>query len=218
MLIDREFRGRERKLLILANRNGFFYVLDRITGELLLAEPFVEKLTWASGIGPDGRPPLLPGGDPTDEGQLVCPSVPGATNWMSTAYNPNTGLFYVMALEDCQIYYKGPRRGRPRSRSNEPGRKYLRAIDVETGKIAWESRLEGPSDTWSGTLSTDGGLVFFGDASGAFVAADAKIGERLWSFQTSQKWQASPMTYQIGRTQYVAIASGPNILSFALRD
>ena len=108
---------------------------------------------------------------------------------MSTAYNPNTGLFYVMALEDCQIYYKGPRRGRPRSRSNEPGRKYLRAIDVETGKIAWESRLEGPSDTWSGTLSTDGGLVFFGDPSGAFVAADAKTGERLWSFQTSQKWQ-----------------------------
>src|ERR1019366_2318668 len=88
------------------NRNGFFYVLDRVTGKVLLAEPFVKKITWASGIGPDGRPKLLPGNEPTVEGQLVCPAVAGAANWPSTAYNPATGLYYMFAEESCNIYTK----------------------------------------------------------------------------------------------------------------
>ena len=106
MLVDANFRGQPRKLLLHGNRNGFFYVLDRLTGKVLVAEPFVKKLTWASGIGPDGRPILLPGNEPTVEGQLVCPAVAGAANWPSNAYNPATGLFYMFAEESCNIYSK----------------------------------------------------------------------------------------------------------------
>jgi alcohol dehydrogenase (cytochrome c) len=225
MLIDAEFQGRQRRLLAQANRNGFFYVLDRITGELLLAKPFVEQLTWASGIGPDGRPQLVSGGAPTPAGVKTCPAVEGATNWMSTAYNPETGLFYVMALEKCVIYSKSPEPwergksfygGATRDAPDEPGRKYLRAIDVQTGKIVWQYAQIGPGNSWGGALSTAGGLVFFGDDSGAFAAVEAKSGKPLWYFHTNELWKASPMTYLAGGKQYVAVAAGSNILAFGL--
>lgn len=225
MLIDAEFQGRQRQLLAQANRNGFFYVLDRITGELLLAKPFVEQLTWASGIGPDGRPQLVSGGAPTPAGVKACPAVEGATNWMSTAYNPETGLFYVMALEKCVIYSKSPEQwergksfygGGTRDAPDEPGRKYLRAIDPQTGKIVWQYPQTGPGNSWGGALSTAGGLVFFGDDSGAFAAVEAKSGKPLWYFHTNEQWKASPMTYLAGGKQYVAVAAGSNILAFGL--
>jgi PQQ-dependent dehydrogenase (methanol/ethanol family) len=225
MLIDAQFQGRQRKLLAQANRNGFFYVLDRITGELLLAKPFVEQLTWASGIGPDRRPQLLSGAAPTPAGVKACPAVEGATNWMSTAYNPETGLFYVMALEKCVIYIKSPapwERGKSfygggtREAQDEPGRKYLRAIDPQTGKIVWQYPMIGPGNSWGGALSTAGGLVFFGDDSGAFAAVEAKSGKPLWHFHTNELWKASPMTYLAGGEQYVAVAAGSNILAFSL--
>ena len=225
MLIDAEFQGRRRQLLAQANRNGFFYVLDRITGALLLAKPFVEQLTWASGIGPDGRPQVLSGGAPTPAGMKVCPAVEGATNWMSTSYNPEAGLFYVMALEKCVIYSKSTEpweRGKSfygggtREVPDEPGRKYLRAIDVQTGKIVWQYPQIGPGASWGGTLSTTGGLVFFGDDSGAFAAVEAKSGKPLWYFHTNELWKASPMTYLAGGKQYVAVAAGSNILAFGL--
>src|SRR5262249_20131793 len=104
LLVDARFGGRDRKLLLQANRNGFFYVLDRTNGEFLLAKPFVKKLTWASAIGADGRPRLVEGNEPTPTGTRTCPAVRGATNWYSTAFNPATRLFYVMAVEDCNIY------------------------------------------------------------------------------------------------------------------
>jgi alcohol dehydrogenase (cytochrome c) len=225
MLVDAEFRGKPRHLLVQANRNGFFYVLDRITGELLMAKPFVEKLTWASGVGSDGRPQLMPGAEPTPQGVRVCPSVEGATNWMSTAYNPATGLFYVMALEKCNIYTKSPAHWEPgksfyggstRDVPGEAGKKYLRALDLQTGKVVWEYPQIGPANTWGGVLSTAGGLVFFGDDSGAFAAADARTGKPLWHFHTSQTWKASPLTYMAGGKQYVAVAAGSNILAFGL--
>jgi PQQ-dependent dehydrogenase (methanol/ethanol family) len=225
MLIDAEFQGRRRQLLAQANRNGFFYVLDRITGERLLAKPFVEQLTWASGIGPDGRPQLLSGGQPTPAGNKVCPAVEGATNWMSTAYAPETGLFYVMALEKCVIYNKSPEpweRGKSfygggtREVPNEPGKKFLRAIDVQTGTIVWQIPQIGPGNSWGGVLSTAGGLVFFGDDSGAFAAIEAKSGKPLWHFHTNELWKASPMTYLAAGKQYVAVAAGSNILAFGL--
>ena len=106
LLIDAEFRGRQRKLLALGSRNGFFYVLDRLTGEFLLGERFVKNLTWASGIAPNGRPQLLPGYENTAEGTRTCPSVSGAANWPSTSFNPATGLFYLMASEACAIYQR----------------------------------------------------------------------------------------------------------------
>lgn len=227
MLIDARFQGRPRRLLAQANRNGFFYVLDRITGELLLARPFVEQLTWASGIGPDGRPQLISGGAPTQAGVKACPAVEGATNWMSTAYNPATELFYVMALEKCVIYSKSPEPWEPgksfygggtREAPDSPGRKYLRAIDVRTGKTVWQYAQIGPGNSWGGALSTDGGVVFFGDDSGAFAAVEAKSGKLLWHFHTNELWKASPMTYLAGGKQYVAVAAGANILAFGLPE
>lgn len=225
MLIDAHFRGRPRRLLAQANRNGFFYILDRANGELLLAKPFVERLTWASGVGPDGRPQVLPDTAPTPGGVKVCPAVEGATNWMSTAYNPATGLFYVMALEKCSIYTKSPALWEPgksfyggatREVPGEPGKKYLRAIEVETGNVVWEYPQVGPANTWGGLLSTASGLVFFGDDSGALAAVDAKRGKPLWHFHTNQLWKASPMTYLVDGRQYIAVAAGSNILAFAL--
>lgn len=225
MLIDAEFHGRPRKLLVQANRNGFFYVLDRLTGEFLLGEPFVHKLTWASGIGADGRPKLLPDAEPTAQGTKACPSVVGGTNWMSTAYNPATGLFYVMAQESCNIYTKSDSWWEPgksfygggtRRVPGETPEKFLRAIDIQTGKIVWELPQIGGGGGWGGVLSTAGGLVFFCDDSGAFAAADAKSGKPLWNFHTNQSWHASPMTYAIDGKQYLAVAAGSNVIAFAL--
>ncbi|MBI1895350.1 MAG: PQQ-dependent dehydrogenase, methanol/ethanol family [Acidobacteria bacterium] len=225
MLMDAAWGGRERQLLAQANRNGFFYVLDRRTGELLLATPFVKKLTWAGEVGRDGRPRVIPGTDPTPEGVRVCPAVEGATNWMSTAYDPGLGLFYVMSLEKCSIYTKSDEWWKPgesfygggtRNVPDEKPRKILRAIDMQTGKIAWELPQEGPANTWGGALSTAGGLVFFGHDAGTFAAADAKTGRLLWQFEANQSWRASPMSYSVDGVQYVAMAGGPNLLVFAL--
>lgn len=225
VLVDIRLKGRLRKVLLQANRNGFFYVLDRITGEFLGADPFVQKLTWASGIGKDGRPVLLPGADPTPEGTKVCPSVDGASNWMSTAYNPITGLFYFMALEACNIFTKSDAWWEPgksfygggtKRVPGETRRKFLRAIDPVTRKIVWEVPQNGRGNTWGGVLSTAGGLVFYCDDGGAFAAVDARTGRPLWRFQANQNWHASPMTYAVKGKQYVAIAAGSNILAFAL--
>ena len=217
-LVDAKFRGRDRKLLLQANRNGFFYVLDRTNGELLLAKPFIKKLNWASGVGPDGKPQLLPANQPTKAGVKACPPVRGATNWYSTAFNPDTGLFYVMAVEDCSIYKQSHLGGYEGYRDpTDPGLKYLRAIDISTGEIVWERPQVGPQEAnYSGVLSTAGGLIFYGETGGRFAAADAKTGKTLWTFKANEPWKASPMTYMRDGRQYVAIVSGGNILTFTL--
>lgn len=218
VLVDAEFGGRERKLLLHANRNGFYYVLDRVSGEFLQATQFVEKLNWASGIGPDGRPLLLPANETNVAGVKCCPAVRGATNWYSTAYNPATDLYYVMAVEDCSVYRKAQYGGFVSlSDPDDPGKRYLRALNMQTGTVAWEILQFGPPEiNYAGVLSTAGGLVFYGESSGGFAAVDASSGETLWHFETNQMWKASPMTYAVKSRQYVAIASGANILSFAL--
>jgi PQQ-dependent dehydrogenase (methanol/ethanol family) len=218
VLVNARFHGRERKLLLHANRNGFLYVLDRTNGELLLAKPFVRKLTWASGIGPDGRPQLVPGQDPTPQGTKSCPDVRGATNWYSPAFNPATGLFYVMVVEDCSVYKQATDGGFIRfTDPADPATKYLRALDIESGKIVWEIQQVGVAElNYSGVLSTAGGLVFYGETGGGFAAVDAKSGRTLWHFETNQEWKASPMTYVVNGRQYVAIASGSDVVSFAL--
>lgn len=225
MLIDANYRGRHRKLLVQASRNGFFYVLDRSNGELLAATPFVEKLTWASRIGPDGKPVRVPGTEPSPQGSKSCPAPEGGNNWMSNSYDPATGLFYLIALEKCAIYVKSVEwlirgeqfyGGGARNIPGEPGRKHLRAIDVSTGKIAWDREMTGPATSWGGVVSTASGLVFYCDDSGAFAAADSQTGEALWHFHTNQPWRASPMTFQADGKQYVAVAAGSTILAFGL--
>ena len=227
VLVDAPWRGQPRKLLLHANRNGFFYVLDRRNGELLLAKPFVNRLTWAKEIGKDGRPVLNPGQKPSPEGTRVCPAVEGATNWFSTSFSPETGLYYVQTLEKCNIFFKAPGKweagksyydGSTRQVPGERAEKILRAIRVETGEVAWQLPQTGPANTWGGTLTTAGGIVFFGDDSGALSAADAATGEQLWTFPTNLVWKASPMTYVFDKKQYVAVASGPNVIAFGLPE
>ncbi len=226
VLVDTTWEGRPRKLLLHANRNGFFYVLDRTSGALLLAKPFVKKLTWAREIGTDGRPVLNPDQTPTADGRTVCPAVEGATNWFSTSFSPSTGLYYVQALEKCTVYARTPEiwragqsfYGGTTRRASEPGQKVLRAIDVRTGAITWEMPQTGPASSWGGTLATAGGLVFVGEDSGALMAVDAATGAPLWQFQTNVQWKASPMTYAFDGRQHVAVAAGPNILAFKLID
>jgi alcohol dehydrogenase (cytochrome c) len=225
LLVDAIWHGQPRKLLLTANRNGFFYLFDRQEGQLLLAQPFVKKLNWATAIGPDHRPVLTPP-EKVGAGTKVCPSQDGATNWYSSAFSPLTGLLYFQTLEKCDIYTddgpvdweagKGYLGGSQRMAPGEVPKKFLRALDIQTGKITWEYPEVGHGDTWGGALATAGGLVFFCDDSGNFMAADADSGKPLWTFRANQNWKASPMTYQFDGKQYVTIASGQTITSFAL--
>ena len=219
VLVDAMWKGKNRKLLLHANRNGFLYVLDRITGKLLLASRMVNKLTWTSGINPeDGTPNLLPANETSLQGTVTCPAVRGATNWYSTAYNPDAHLYYVLTVEDCTIYVKAEDAGYRRyNNPADPAQKILRAFNIETGKVVWQISLPGPvQSNYSGVLSTAGGLIFFGESSGGFAAVNARSGKYLWHLETNQRIRSSPMTYAIDGRQYIVIASGGNILSFAL--
>jgi alcohol dehydrogenase (cytochrome c) len=217
VLADVRYDGRDRKLLLQANRNGYFYVLDRLTGQFLLGKPFVKNLNWSSGIGPDGVPVLLPANEPSPQGTLTCPSVRGATNWYASSYSPQTDLFYVMAAEDCSIYRSSDQGFGAYKNPNQPGTRFLRALNIETGKIAWETPLVGAQEAnYSGVLSTAGGLVFFGETGGRFAAADARSGRTLWTFPTNDFWRAAPMSYAVDGRQFVAVAAGSNLIAFAL--
>ena len=209
VLIDRMYQGQERKLLLHADKNGFFYVLDRTSGHVLLAKPFV-RVTWASGIGPDGRPQLL------QQNGLLCPGSYGA-NWNATAFSPQTGLYYLVALEKC-VFKLSAGKWKQKQPREEPAKKILEAVDINTGKVVWKVHelglSEGKRD--AGILATAGGLVFYGDPSGNFVAVDARNGKTLWRFATNGENKASPVTYTVNGKQYVALAVGPNILCFGL--
>ena len=227
-LVDMTWRGQPRKLLVQAHRNGFFYVLDRVTGQFLSGTPFVKNLTWATGLTPEGRPIIAPGQQATSEGQRICPHVNGATNWYSTAFNPATGLYYVQTNEWCSIVTRTPMEweagkgfmgGSFRLAVDEPPTaRVLRAVDVATGRTVFEVPQAGAGNSWGGTLSTAGGVVFFGEESGSFAAIDAADGRLLWSFQTSQFWKASPMTYVFDSRQYVAVAAGSDVIAFGLAE
>jgi alcohol dehydrogenase (cytochrome c) len=228
VLADTNWQGQPRKLLIQANRNGFFYVLDRLTGQLLLAKPFLKKLNWAEAIGKDGRPILNKLTETASGETYVCPGFQGGTNWFSTSFNPGTGLYYFQALERCNLFTprhgewtagKGYMGGAARPAPGETFQKSLRAVNVQTGEIAWDlPEAPGSVTASAGLLSTASGLVFFGENGGAFMAADAKDGKPLWQFQTNHVWKSSPMTYMFDNKQYVAVAVGQDIVAFALPD
>jgi alcohol dehydrogenase (cytochrome c) len=228
VLVDASWQGRPRKLLVQANRNGFFYVFDRTNGELLLGKQFLKNLNWASGLDAKGRP-ILNELKTNENGETyVCPGFQGGTNWFSTSFNPGTGLYYFQALERCNLFAprnmewqagRGFMGGTARPAPGETFTKSLRAINIHTGEVAWDL-VQGPNTVTAsaGVMSTASGLVFFGENSGSFVAADAGSGKVLWDFPTNQVWKASPMTYLFDNKQHVAIAVGQSIVAFALPD
>jgi len=226
VLVDANWQGQPRKLLLQASRNGFLYVLDRISGKMLLAKPLVKKITWAKEIAPDGRPVMNPNQVPSKEGTLICPAVEGAANFYSTSYNPATGFLYVNTLERCAVYLKTPagqwqagrgfQFGGGRRDPNDKAQHIVRAFDIQTGKVMWELPQFGQGDSWAGTLSTASGLVFFGDDGGGIGAADAVTGKQLWSFPFTDTPHTSPMTYMFDNKQYVSMIVGSVVYAFGL--
>ncbi|HEY2008893.1 MAG TPA: PQQ-binding-like beta-propeller repeat protein [Rhizomicrobium sp.] len=217
VLADANWKGKPRKLLLSAQRSGVFYVIDRTNGQFLLAKPFVKKETWTKGFEKDGTPILATGSTPTVDGTKTCPGVRGATNWYAQSFDPQTGLFYVMAAEDCGIYRKTGKIFGPNPDPSDVGMRLVRALNIETGDVAWEKLLVGPQETnYTGVLTTAGGLLFHGETGGDFAAVDAKTGQTLWTFRANDSWRASPMTYTVDGRQYVAAMDSTNLFSFAL--
>jgi alcohol dehydrogenase (cytochrome c) len=224
ILIDATYKNEPRKLLVQANRNGFIYVLDRSNGKFLSAAPFVKNLNWAKGIDAQGRP-IRSGLEPSPEGTKICPGFNGATNWYAPSYNESTHLVYFLALENCEIFFTKPQEfeegktyystGTKRV-TGDNSQKILLAYDLDKQSFAWRYPQIGHAHSSGGTMTTAAGLVFFGDDAQSFEAVDAGSGKPLWHFNTGQNFSASPMTYGVGNKQFVAIAAGSDIFSFAL--
>ncbi|MCY4295457.1 MAG: PQQ-dependent dehydrogenase, methanol/ethanol family [Gammaproteobacteria bacterium] len=225
ILADIEFGGERRNTMLWANRNGFFYTLDRATGEFLLGETYA-TVTWASGLDAGGRPIRVPGMAPTYEGVMVSPPIVGATNWYSPAFNPDTGLFYVTSFDGEQEFFKRDEDYEEGERYTGGGGRYtqpmdafhsaIRAIDPTTVDIAWEFPIMPRSS--AGITTTAGGLLFSGSVDGYFFALDAASGEELWNISLGARVHAAPMTYAVDGEQFVTIASGNVVFSFGLRD
>jgi len=224
VLLDANWEGLPRKLLLHANRNGFLYVLDRTTGKVLSAKPFAH-ITWAKEIGSDGRPVIAPGSEPTAEGARVCPSALGATNWFSPSYNPQTGWLYVASSEACDMFSAAPQKYHEGHdflgsiyvpASGEKAWGALRALDPFTGEKKWEFKYGSPP--WGGVLSTRGGVVFAGDSDGNFTAMDARTGKDQWHIQLGAAVYSSPISYSLDGRQYVVIPAGAALFAFALAE
>lgn len=225
MLIDAAYKGEPRKLLVQANRNGYLYVLDRTNGKFLSATPFVEKLNWAKGIDEHGRP-IRTDVRPASAGARICPGYSGATNWYAPSYSESTHMVYFLALEECETYFSQPtpafREGKEyystgvKRIPSETSQRVLVAYSLDTSSFAWKYPQSGRGHSSGGTMSTAAGLLFFGDDAESFEAVDAQTGKPLWHFNTGQNMSASPMTYAVGGKQYVAVAVGSDVFSFAL--
>ena len=226
MLINASYQGENRKLLVEANRNGYIYVLDRTNGKFVSAAPFVDKMNWAKGIDATGRP-IRTAVKPTPEGTRVCPGYAGATNWFAPSYNESSHLVYFMALEECETYFSRPqpqtfREGETyystgvKRIPGETSQKILIAYNLDANTFAWKYSQVGGGRSGGGTMSTAGGLVFFGDDAESFEAVDAQNGKPLWHFNTGQGASASPMTYAVAGRQHIALASGSDVFSFVL--
>ena len=212
-----------KHLIAQANRNGYFYVIDRATGKLVLANAY-GKTTWSDSKDAEGRPVAKKEASPTLEGHTVCPGALGTTNFMAPAYDQQTSLFYVTARDQCDIFSTAPQPYEAGhayygsayfpSEEAEPYRGFLKAIDPTTGNIKW--KFEHTSPTWSGVLATAGGLVFTGDAEGNFIALDAASGKPLWHFQMGGAVYAAPIAFAVDGKEYVAIAAGSAIYAFGL--
>jgi alcohol dehydrogenase (cytochrome c) len=230
-------RAQPRKTMLWANRNGFFYVLDRATGQFLKGTPFV-KVTWTKGLDEAGRPMRINGVAPSTDGTEIYPSQTGGTNWWSPSFSPRTGLMYVAAWEGVHASFKKtegefeegkrytgggtqPTRAGLRGpqvlkkQSDEDGYGVVKALDPQTGEKKWEFKMN--DVTASGILTTASDLLFTGGREGFFQALDARTGKLLWKVATGGEIAMGPMTYQVNGKQYVAFAAGSSLFTFALK-
>jgi alcohol dehydrogenase (cytochrome c) len=221
ILADLTINGRARKTLITANRNGFFYVLDRATGEFIQAKPYV-KTTWATEVDAKGRPIELPNQRPTASGTRTCPDLAGGSSFTSTSFDPSLGLFFMSARETCQTYASAAPRanyqlgdsvmgGTSRERG---GTGALRAIDPVTLERRWEVPYAGPS--YSGVLSTASGLVFAADHDGTMMAVESRTGKVLWQYRFGAPLYGAATTFTIDGRQFVLVPAGSTVTAFAL--
>jgi alcohol dehydrogenase (cytochrome c) len=225
VLVDADFRGKPRKLVVTANRNGFLYILDRTDGTYLFSKQFSAGENWAKGIDEMGRP-ISNGLVPDEKGVTVCPGYSGATNWYSPSYDPATKMFYFRSLEACSLFKAKTEKfeegqeyystGAERPLGNHPEASYLNAFDLDTLDFAWRNVLAGDGEAVAGAMSTAGGLVAFGNDAKQFEMDDARTGKKLWSFDLGTAMHASPMSYGISGRQYFAIAAGDDVIAFSL--
>jgi alcohol dehydrogenase (cytochrome c) len=222
VLVDANFQGRPRKLLLQANRNGYYYVLDRTNGKFLAGAPFVSRIDWATGLDANGKAIVAQGHDPSVKGTVTCPSTAGATNWPSPTYDPQTNYFYVVVAEGCgvnTVASSAPGAGTGYAESaNAPWQAYVIALDAFTGKKMWSYQAVRSNHYGPGLLSTAGGIVFAPEQFGQVSALDAKTGKPLWHFNTGSLITASPAAYSVDGKQYFAIASDSNVFAFGLPD
>jgi alcohol dehydrogenase (cytochrome c) len=220
VLADLTIGGRERKTLITANRNGFFYVLDRTNGAFIQARPYVTT-TWAKEVDAKGRPIELPGQRPTPEGTRTCPDLAGGSSFTSPSFDPMRRLFFVSARETCQVFTGRPpgnyelgdfiNGGSSRERG---GTGALRAIDPVTLERKWEVAYDAPS--YSGVLSTASGLVFAGDAAATLMAVKAETGQVLWRHRLPGPFWGAPSTVMVDKRQLLLMPAGQTLTAFAL--
>lgn len=220
VLADLTIGSKPVKALIQANRNGFFYALDRATGRFVQAKAYT-KITWADGIGQDGKPILIAGNEPSDEGTRTCPGMGGGHNWQAQAYSPQTGLLYFPSSDQCMLFYRTTQdyaEGQWYQAStvggSEHGAGAIVALDPKTGDTKW--RFEMISGTSAGMLATAGGLVFGSDGQGYLIGFDARSGKVLWKFQAGGGIVAPPISYSVNGRQYVAVAAGQSLIAFAI--
>jgi alcohol dehydrogenase (cytochrome c) len=217
VLVDGDFHGTPRKMLMQTSRNGYFFVLDRTNGKSLLTTTF-GPVNWSLGVDKDGRPIPNPDKDPAPDGRLIAPDEGGMTNYRSPSFDPSTGLFIVDAHPSYGIYFAKPADGTfgwAGADYGVWGKGILEAIDYQTGKIRWSHEL-GPGGSGAGVLTTDSGLTFTGDALGNVLALDTSNGKTLWHAGTSRGMQSSPIAYELDGHEYVLTSSGGVVFVWAL--
>jgi alcohol dehydrogenase (cytochrome c) len=219
VLVDADFHGKPRKMLMQTSRNGYFFVLDRTTGESLLTVPF-GPVNWAKGVDKQGRPIPNPDKEPAPDGRLIAPDEGGLTNYRSPSFDAKTGLFIVDAHPSYGIYFAKPADGTfgwAGADYGVWGKGVLEAIDYQTGKIRWSHEL-GPNGAGAGVLTTDSGLIFTGDATGNALALRTSDGQTLWHAGVGGSMQSSPITYELDGRQFILTGAGGVLFAWALPE
>lgn len=217
VLVDADFEGQPRKMLMQTSRNGYFFVLDRTTGKSLLTIPY-GPVNWSLGVDKQGRPIPNPDKEPAPDGRLIAPDEGGLTNYRSPSFDPKNGLFIVDAHPSYGIYFAKPADGTfgwAGADYGVFGKAVLDAIDYRTGKIRWSHEL-GPGGSGAGVLTTDSGLTFTGDALGNVLALDTSNGKTLWHAGAGARMESSPITYELDGRQYIVTSSGGVLFAWAL--